>query len=260
MHSNSLSEPDSHTDNSIGAKRSLLIFFLYYIVQFLTGLIIGVIISVSFIVFTGHRPSEEQFKQFARSLDPYILLVSSVLSALFLIYFTIRYASGVIRDRSNHGFAVHPGNRYQLIMGFLYGLLTAVVYALVMSSLYPLSPDTSFGPITQMAFSDGVARYTWFLLALILAPPVEEYIFRGILFAGFTRSFGVLQSAVITTVIFLLIHVSEYLYYPPAMAGILALGILTVVLRIRTGSLGPPVAAHAGYNLFITTVLLNTPR
>ncbi len=244
--------------DSINAKRSVLIFFLYYIVQFLTGLIAGVIISVSFIFITGHRPDEQQFESFARSLDPYILITSSVFSAAFLYFFATAYSRGLLRNRTVYGFAFHGGTRFQIFTGFISGLLIAVIYAVAITNLFPPDPETKFGPVTEMAFSEGFSKYAWLVLALLFAPPVEEFLFRGVLFAGFTKSFGLFASALLTTLIFLIIHISEYLYYPPAMTGILALGILTVSLRIKTRALGPSVAAHLGYNLFIAIILMKS--
>lgn len=245
-------------ERKMDAKRSVLVFLLYYIVQFLTGLIAGALISVSFVIFTGHRPDEQEFEMFTRTLDPYILLASSIISALFLIYFTFHYVPRHLKDRSIYGFAVHPGNSTHLISSLLAGLLVAFVYALSITMIFPPGPETQFGPITEMVFTEGVTRIIWLVLALMVAPPVEEYLFRGILFAGFTRSFGLYPSVVLTTFIFSVIHLSEYIFYPPAMIGIVALGFLTVILRIKTRSLGPPVAAHFGYNLLIAIMLLNS--
>lgn len=241
----------------ISAKRSLFIFFLYYIVQFLTGLIVGVIISLGFILITGHRPSEEQFELFARSVDPYVLLGSSVISGLFLVYITLNYTSGLVKDRSVYGFAVHTGKMWQIVEGFAAGFITAFLYAFITNNLVPHSHENSFGPVTQMVISGGIPKYTWLILALLVAPIIEEYLFRGILFAGFARSAGTKYAVVITTGIFLIVHIAEYLYYPPAMTGILAIGLLAIYLRIKTKALGPCIAAHAGYNLFITLILFN---
>lgn len=250
------SEPPGQ--DSINAKRSIIIFFLYYIVQFLTGLMAGVLISVSFIFITGHRPDEQQFESFVRSLDPYILIASSVLSAAFLFFFSVNYARGLVRNRSVYGFALHKGTIFQIVTGFAAGLFVAVLYAVIITTFFPPDPETKFGPITEMALSEGFSKYAWLILALVFAPPVEEFLFRGVLFAGFTKSFGVFISAILTTLIFLLIHISEYLYYPPALTGIFALGILTVFLRIKTRALGPPIASHLGYNLFIAIILIKS--
>ena len=243
--------------SGINAKRSMLIFLLYYIVQFLTGLMAGAVISLYFIIFTGNRPDEQEFELLAVKFDPFILLIASILSATFLILFTSHYWRNEISERSPEGFAVHHGSVSQLVTGFFGGLAVALVYAVVISNLFPPDPDTSFGPITELAFSEGFSKYAWLILALLIAPPVEEYIFRGIIFAGFISSFGIYTSAVFTTLLFTIIHISEYVYYPPAMAGILAIGVLTLLLRIRTRALGPPVAAHFGYNFFIALIFLN---
>ena len=241
---------------NMNASRSLIIFFLYYIVQFLTGLLAGVLISLFFIILTGHRPDDQQFTSFVGRLDPYILLSSTIVSAVFLLMLVKHYSSSLITDRSPAGIALYSGKKYEIFLAFLAGIVIALVYAVATNIIFPPDPGTKFGPITEMAFSNITSRIIWLIIALILAPPIEEFLFRGVLFSGFTFSFGIYVSAFLTTAIFVLVHISEYINYPPALAGILAIAVFTVIMRIRTRALGPCIAAHFGYNLFIAALLL----
>jgi len=257
-------EIHADTEDSVGsgisynmnAVKALIIFFLYYIVQFLTGLLAGVLISLFFIFVSGHRPDDQEFVSFIGRLDPYILLSSSIVSAIFLLMLVRHYSSHLIKERSVKGIALSTGKKHEIISAFLAGIVIALVYAVATNIIFPPDPNTKFGPITEMAFSNNASRTIWLIIALILAPPVEEFLFRGVLFSGFTVSFGIYVSAFLTTAIFVLVHISEYINYPPALTGILAIALFTVFMRIRTRALGPCIAAHFGYNLFIAALLM----
>ncbi len=80
---------------------------------------------------------------------------------------------------------------------------------------------------------------------------MEEFLFRGVLFTGFSRSWGVPAASLIVTLMFALVHIPETMHYWPALAAIALTGASALALRLRTGSLGPAVALHAAYNLII---------
>ena len=61
-----------------------------------------------------------------------------------------------------------------------------------------------------------------------------------------------------TTLCFVAMHYTEFVHYWPAALGLLALSVVTLVLRIRTGSIAAPVAVHFGYNLVLVCVVVLT--
>lgn len=79
----------------------------------------------------------------------------------------------------------------------------------------------------------------WFLapLTVLVAPIVEELMFRGLLFHRFARRWGVRRAALVTSAIFAVMHLNP--------VGIFALGLLLTVLYLKTGSLWAPIACHA---------------
>ncbi|HET7812596.1 MAG TPA: type II CAAX endopeptidase family protein [Steroidobacteraceae bacterium] len=83
----------------------------------------------------------------------------------------------------------------------------------------------------------------WVLpLALIAAPVFEEFIFRGLIFNGMQRSFGLWPATLASAALFACLH-------PPiAMLPVFGLGIATALSYARTGSLLAPMLAHATYN------------
>jgi membrane protease YdiL (CAAX protease family) len=56
---------------------------------------------------------------------------------------------------------------------------------------------------------------------------------------------------VVTTVLFVMVHLPYAARYWPAAAGITLLAVFLVAIRLQTGSLVPSIAAHFAYNSII---------
>ncbi len=87
--------------------------------------------------------------------------------------------------------------------------------------------------------------YSLFSLeALALWTPfTEEIFFRGFIFAGLVPRMGVWRSGLVSALIFALFHL-----HPGVILPIIVTGLLLAALYRLTGSLWPPVMAHAGQN------------
>lgn len=80
------------------------------------------------------------------------------------------------------------------------------------------------------------------LLAVLAAPVCEEYIFRGLVFAGLRRSLPFVPAACASAAIFAIVHP------PVSMGPVFLLGVLAAAARERTGGLLAPMAVHAAFN------------
>jgi membrane protease YdiL (CAAX protease family) len=72
-----------------------------------------------------------------------------------------------------------------------------------------------------------------------------------VMFTGLARSWGTAVAGIVTTLLFLAVHLLEAGLYFPALAAIASMGVAALWLRIRTRSLAPAVALHVGYNAVI---------
>lgn len=251
--------PEINTENDtrkLYASTALLIFLLYYLTQLFAGVAASTGLSAGFILFTGHGTDEPEFRKFAEAADPFLLIIASIASAFVLFFAAKIYASGLITKRTCEGIALHHGSMVWILRGFVFGLAIASVYSILSVNLFPPPPDTEFGPLTELALSGGLSMIVWLILALAFAPFIEEFLFRGVLFAGFYSSLGKYASSVLTSLIFVIVHIPESLNYLPALGAIALLAVCNVVLRIKTNSLGPAIAAHFGYNLFVVILIL----
>jgi membrane protease YdiL (CAAX protease family) len=87
--------------------------------------------------------------------------------------------------------------------------------------------------------------YVFAALACILAPFVEELIFRGFIFNAFLRYFPVPVAIVLSALCFGGAHFS-----PSALLPLAGGGLVLAYVYYRTGVLTASMIAHAGFNLF----------
>jgi len=117
------------------------------------------------------------------------------------------------------------------------------------------SPHRKLGPLATMAMTPGLPRILWVISLLLLAPPIEELLFRGILYGGYRKSLGHVKAAIFSTAIFSFLHIGEWIHFVPGLVGVTGMGILALGLRLRYGAIGPAIAAHFGYNAILAILL-----
>ncbi|MDO6428373.1 CPBP family intramembrane metalloprotease [Thalassotalea sp. 1_MG-2023] len=107
--------------------------------------------------------------------------------------------------------------------------------------------------IEQSNFLDGISDTALslilgFIVVCLIAPILEEILFRGILFVGLQRS-GLHISLVllITTSIFTFIHVQ---YDGPQLAYIFVYGVLLGIVRYKTNNILLCIAIHMIHNMY----------
>jgi membrane protease YdiL (CAAX protease family) len=111
------------------------------------------------------------------------------------------------------------------------------------------------GPFVDAAVTAGLPRLLWGILAVAVAPAVEEFVFRGVLYGGLSRSWGPGIAGILVTVLFVATHTLYALAYWPAVIAITSVGLGTLALRIWSTSLLPAVLLHAAYNALLVVAV-----
>jgi membrane protease YdiL (CAAX protease family) len=92
------------------------------------------------------------------------------------------------------------------------------------------------------------------LLAVVLAPLAEEYVFRGFLFGAFQNTrLGVVGSAILLSVAWSVMH---WGYSSQNLVALFGLGLLFAYIVWRTGSLWPAIIGHGANNLVAVVALM----
>lgn len=124
-------------------------------------------------------------------------------------------------------------------LGIAAGLLAGAAGLLYLFSLDALDLLENARRASQSYASLGL----WTLpLALIAAPVFEEFIFRGLIFGGLRRSFGVWPATLASAAIFAIVHPAF------SLIPVFILGVCTALVYERSRSLLAPMLTHAVYN------------
>jgi ABC-2 type transport system permease protein len=164
-------------------------------------------------------------------LPAYAIAGALTFLALRLVYAATR-AEGVPRYFGGHGPAWHAAAPLAAA-----GAVIAAGYVLLLRGSGFMQAE-----IAQSIETLRGAPLALGALIIVVAPVVEEFLFRGLVFSGLRRSHGLLASAVLSAAIFAIVH-------PPASAApVFLLGLLTAFAYERSGSLAAPVLVHAAFN------------
>ena len=115
-------------------------------------------------------------------------------------------------------------------------------------------PDRSDFPLSQL-FSSPAIAYAVGAFAVLVAPLMEELIFRGVLFAIFEDQAGPIFAVIATAALFTGLHIAEYRGAWNHLFLLLIVGLVFSLARGLTGSLAPSVILHTAYNLCQLVVL-----
>lgn len=129
-----------------------------------------------------------------------------------------------------------------------------LIYSLIVY-FYGITPPTTdvytqlMGHVTPLTFLLNL------LLAGVMAPVIEETLFRGIVFAGLKSYFGKWTAAVLSALLFSGLHLQLIGFFPRFV-----LGIILVHLYDKYQSLYPSMAFHALNNLVAAILMAAVTR
>lgn len=239
------------------AGRALLILLGFIVVQLLAGFGVVLVAMAGAAVSGSPLRTPGALEACAqRMLLPAVLV--SLLGGGVAIVVLARLLLGrdEIADGSPAGAAWRVGAPRKIGLGLVLGLAIGLLYLLPSVVLGPLSDEHETGPLARMAMTPGLTQGVWVLVALVLAPPVEELLFRGVLYGGFRTSLGPAWAAVLSTLIFWLLHITETIYFWPSMIAIALFAVAALWIRLHARAIGPAVAVHFGYNAVLVMAAL----
>ncbi len=142
--------------------------------------------------------------------------------------------------------------RPQHVWGVVVGLLLQLVVALIVAPLIELfgpedPPQQSIADVAE-ELSGGVETLVFLSLVVLVAPLVEEIVFRGMLLSRMRRSMGAWPAILLSGAVFAAVHLID----PNAVfavPGLFLIGSALAWMALRTGELSLPIFVHAGVNL-----------
>lgn len=185
---------------------------------------------------------------------PVTLPLSMLASALAVFALSRRLSRRLGGGIARIVFALKGADGRTLAIAAGSGALLAALLALL-SLTTSATEVADQGLLARMLSSSATGRIVFGLTAVLIAPSVEEYVFRGVLL-GTLLPAGEVTAGVLSGLAFWLLHATEWIHYWPAALGVGAMTVLVTSLRLRSGSIVPSIVAHTSYNGALTLMAL----
>ncbi|MDY6896837.1 MAG: type II CAAX endopeptidase family protein [Cyanobacteriota bacterium] len=212
----------------------IIAFFIAWITFWLP---IGLVLT-KLLHWTPQQPLQEEQK------------IPLIVSLYLLVPVTL-FLTNLLTNQSfaDYGWIVNISILYSLLLGFVWGVLSLVFvfgYQLYFG-LCELKPS-NLESATSTLFS--------IMLVALLVGAVEELVFRGFLLTQLEQVYSVWISAIISSLIFAILHlVWERRETVPQLPGLWLMGMVLVLARFAdNGSLGLAWGLHAGWVWSIASI------
>ncbi|MGB7844318.1 MAG: CPBP family intramembrane glutamic endopeptidase [Candidatus Acidiferrum sp.] len=139
------------------------------------------------------------------------------------------------------------GARRNPLVFFISGCGLSLLVAIVSSQMK--TPDNM--PMEEL-FKYRQTALLFMAMAVLVAPLVEETLFRGYLYPLFARSFGIAPGILLTGVLFGLMHGAQLGWTWGLVSVMILVGTVFTIVRARTGSVFASYLMHLGYNSLIS--------
>jgi membrane protease YdiL (CAAX protease family) len=237
----------------MGAARAWLIFLAYFAVQLFVGFVVGIGATILYLSRHGvprHARLPLDLQRAMTLGGGMLAMVAAAAIAYWLVTRVRRREPGVFRAIGWAGATLRV-RAFAVACGLALGIALLALLA-----AFPPPKDFRPGPLVDSMSAGGWLLAAWIAIAIAIAPPVEEFVFRGVMWTGIARSWDRRLAGAAVTAVFVALHLPETGLYVPAIAAIAALGLATLAIRVASGSLVPAVLLHASYNAVIVLAVL----
>lgn len=246
LEANSQSPPVDPNNPSWGVGAALLVWFISIVLMFLVPLIF----LIPYAAVKGFR-----------SFDPFdktaILLQVISLFPTHLLTFALVWI--VVTGFGKRSFWAAIGWGWPRNFPRWVSIVLGVVLFGLGGLIAKLGPEKP----TQLELiinSSLAARYMISFLAVCTAPFVEEFVYRGVLYAPLQRLAGLRGAVVIVLALFTIIHVPQYWPNAGVIAAVGLLSIVLTVVRAYSGRLLPCIVIHLVFNGIQALILIIEPH
>ncbi len=246
-----LDEPTSPAPSRapiLGAKRAFYSLIAFFIPQVVAGSVVGLA------KFFGDRVGQSSHHAPSGASLILAAFVGVILGGLIVFRDARQSMPGPIKSGVLRPIGWMAAKARDLWLSACVGILLVLLYMGALAT-FPPPPGHKLGVVSELLKSGGLTLHIWAIGAVLISPAAEELVFRGLVFTGFCRSWGVWAASTVVTVIFVSLHLSEAAHYLPAVVILVLFSVATLLARIATKSLLPSIVLHATYNLGLVTIV-----
>jgi membrane protease YdiL (CAAX protease family) len=229
-------------------------------IDLLDVLLVGLATAMAFVIMGTGAAAIFMLMHKSAGMNPKVLEEALTKNAFFIvptqfvIYVTVIGFMALLvalRHKTSLAKAVHWNMpRQGRILGYalMGGTALAFVSDIGEVVLHRWIPDSL--PITEY-FKDRPSALLLGAFGILVAPFMEELLFRGFLYPALARWTGVPASVVITASAFTLLHGAQLGYSWAALLLIFIVGLTLTITRVRTNSVATSVIVHMTYNFVL---------
>ena len=178
-----------------------------------------------------------------------LLLWIAVFAFIYAII-TLKYG---LRFGPAIGWTRYEGRAVSYFSG---GTVVAISATLILSFLPKPEDEAPFEALLRALLDDRISLALMGTFAILIAPVVEEMLFRGFIFSVVDRSLGAAAAVISTSLLFSLLHGFQYGWRWQSLVVLTAVGVTFGAARAWAGSVRPSALMHAGYNATMFSGLL----
>lgn len=178
------------------------------------------------------------------------LLAQNVTIVGALIFVSRRKGRGTLRE--DFGLVVRPADWPWFAVGILLQVASFGLVAVLDALGGSLEPQQAVETLEQ---SQGPELVLLVLGVALVAPVVEELLFRGLLLRSLARRLSTVAAVAVSAVTFAVVHLLDPSTLP-FMAPLLLVGTIAGIRSARTGDLSQAILVHGGFNLLSAVVLV----
>jgi hypothetical protein len=255
-------EPPATSEPEVVRRPSAWLELILFLVLAFTLYLVVQVAAVAIVLFLAHRqqpdvPWSTLNRELAESLQynvhflvpVQLIYYGALLVVLWLLICRLRGESFAA------GLAFRSFAPKYISLGVLAGLLFAPAIQAANLLIPPPEPL-----LFDKLFTSKSAVWMLLSLAVLVAPLMEELIFRGYVYGVLERLGGQSLAVVATGILFGSIHFPQL--YPGyfQMALICVVGLVFSAVRARTGTVVAAIAVHFGYNLALSLLYFLSPH
>ncbi|MCE5328963.1 CPBP family intramembrane metalloprotease [bacterium] len=222
-----------------------VLFSILFLIVVLTGiyfLTARIVVALKL----GERIDSSNITNFSFSV---LYGIQVILMVGVVWFFAIYWRRAKWRDLGFKYYSILKTVWYSLL-ALLLILLINFVYVFLMTRIFKISPPP--GKFEDLVSNENVSSIMLLIVVSVIAPICEEIFFRGFLYQGFKKRWGVLAGILISSFLFASAHLDLYNFIP-----LMAIGWILAYIFHKTKSLFPVIFLHAIYNLLMIMVLLS---
>ncbi|MEI7615194.1 MAG: CPBP family intramembrane glutamic endopeptidase [Actinomycetota bacterium] len=222
-----------------------MLYSILFLIAILTGIYFG-IARIIIALKIGERINSSNITNLSFSV---LYGIQVILMVGVVWFFAIHRRRGRWSDLGFKYYSLIKAMWYSFL-ALLLIMLINFTYVILMTKIFKISPPS--GKIEELISNNNVSYILLLVVVSVIAPICEEIFFRGFLFEGFKKRWGVPAGIIISSLLFSAAHLDLYNFLP-----LFAIGCVLAYLFHKTKSLLPVILLHAAYNLILILILVS---